>query len=86
MKNYKAVIMSFKERKNGIINGISQVSDEEVSERLEKIRKEEDWFDSLPLEVQKSVIRLINKEMKVFLWMLKFRRKNQESCCNGQAR
>lgn len=47
--------MTLEERKIGLINWITKVSSEEVLEKIEQIKGEENWFDSLPAEVQEAV-------------------------------
>ena len=48
--------MDFEERKNGIIDWVAQISSVEVLEKIEQLKEEEDWFDSLPLKVQESIL------------------------------
>lgn len=48
--------MSIEERKLGLINWITRIDEEEVLVKIERLKKEETWFEDLPVEVQDAVM------------------------------
>lgn len=51
----KPEVMNIEERKLGLISWITQIGNEEVIEKIEQLKGEESWFNSLPKDVQQAI-------------------------------